>query len=205
MGKSVTSDTITLGTKDHPVRVAFLRAYTPKPFQNGGDPRFECSFLLDPSDPVHAENIKELKAKGLEVATAVYGDDLEGLATCLTKGDRKNYDGYAGMMVLASHNKQRPVIVNRARTPVVEGDKEAPYSGCYCIGKVSLWAIKNQYPNRVSCNFKALQYVKDGPAFGGAAPIDADEEFEALEPTKGGTGSSGGVTKVSGKNPFEDD
>lgn len=203
MGKSVTSETITLGTADHPVRVAFLRCWTPKPFDNGGDPRFECSFLLDPSDPVHAENIKTLKAKGIEVATAVYGEDLEGLATCLTKGDRKNYDGYKGMMVLATHQKDRPTIVNRARVPVREGEKEAPYSGCYCIGKVSMWAIKNQYPNRVSANFKGLQFVKEGHAFGGAAPLNADEEFETLEPVKGGAGS--GVQKVSGKNPFEDD
>lgn len=204
MAKSVTSDVLTLGDKDNPVRVAFLRCWTPKPFQNGGDPRFECSFLLDPSNAVHAQNIKDAKAAGLKVATAVFGDPLpEDLVTCITKGDRKNYDGYKGMVVIATHQKDRPVIVNRSRVPVREGEKEAPYSGCFCIGKVSFWAIKNQYVPRVSANFKGLQFVKDGPAFGGAAPIDAEEEFEALEPAS--SGSSGGVQKVTGRNPFEDD
>lgn len=211
MAKSVTSDTITLGTANDPVRIAFFRGFTAKPFENGGKPRFECSFLLDPTNRVHAANIEELKTTGLEVATKVYcpngGELPDDLAKCWGKGDRKSYDGYAGMIVLATHilaEHGRPVIVNRARAPVHEGDPEAPYSGCYCIGKVSLWAIKNQYTPRVSGNFKALQFVREGVAFGGAAPINPDEEFEAMEPSRS-SGNSSGVKKVTGKNPFEDD
>lgn len=204
--KSITSDVLTLGDAANPVRVSFLRCWTPKPFQNGGDPRFECAFILDPSNAVHAANIKQFKAVGADIALRVYGDPLpEDLIVPWYKGDKKNYDGYKGMIILPSHQKDRPVIVNRSRVPVREGEKEAPFSGCYCIGKVSLWAIKNQYTPRVSVNFKGLQFVKDGPAFGGAAPIDAEEEFEALEPASSGGGSNVVQLRPGAKNPFEDD
>lgn len=210
--KAVTSDILTLGDRDNPVRIAFFRGFTPKPFEVGAKPRFDCTFLLDPSNRVHAANIQLIKDTGLQVATKAYaadgGDLPEELARCWYKGDRKSYDGFAGMFVLASHlNAEfgRPTIVGRRGTPVVEGDPDAPFSGSYGIGKVSLWAIKNQYTPRVSANFKGLQYVKTGPAFGGAAPLSEDE-FEKIDDDHDEAPSTGksGVKQVKG-NPFEDD
>jgi hypothetical protein len=203
---------ITLGDKDNPVRIAFFRGFVPKPFAPSdpkSKPRFDCTFLLDPSNKVHAANIELLKKIGPEIATKAYGEIPEDLQKCWYKGDKKAYEGFSGMFVVATHlNAEfgRPVIVGRKGTPVVEGDADAPFSGCYGIGKISLWAIDNGWTPRVSGNFKALQYVKAGTAFGGAAPINPDEEFEAIDDRDEApsTGKSG-VTTVKGKNPFEDD
>ena len=216
--KAVTSDLITLGDRDNPVRIAFFRGFEAKPFKPEdpkSKPRFDCTFLLDPSNAVHARNIAEIKDKGLKVALGAYcpsgGELPEELLKCWYKGDRKEYDGFKGNIILATHLNEefgRPTIVSRRGTIITSArDADAPFSGCYVIGKVSLWAIANGWTPRVSCNFKGLQYVKTGPAFGGAAPLNPDEEFESLddrdeEPSRGG---SGGVKTVSGKNPFEDD
>lgn len=211
--KAVTSEIFTLGNAANPVRVAFFRGYHAKQFREGqGYPRYECSALLDPTNAVHAANIAQLKEIGIRVATEVYGADLpEDLVKPWSKGDRKPYEGYKGMIVLAMHNSgnknnpvpPRPVLVNRAGQPVAEGDAEAPFSGCYGIIKTSLWAIKNTYTPRVSANFKGLQFVKTGPAFGGAAPLDPDE-FEDLGAGEDAP-SKGSAPKASNKNPFDDE
>ena len=208
--KAVTSEIITLGDAANPVRIAFFRGYHAKQFREGqGFPRYECSALLDPSNPVHAKGIQLLKDTGLKVATEVYGADLpEDLQKCWSKGDRKDYEGYKGMIVLAMHNSgnksnptpPRPVLVNRLGDPVAEGEPEAPFSGCYCIVKTSLWAIKNTYTPRISANFKGLQYVKTGPAFGGVGGLSKEDGFGSID-----DGKSGSAPKASNKNPFGDD
>jgi hypothetical protein len=203
---------MTLGDRDNPVRIAFFRGFVPKPFKPEdpkSKPRFDCTFLLDPTNRVHAANIEQIKDTGPKIATAAYGEIPEDLQKCWYKGDKKEYDGFKGMWVLATHlNAEfgRPTIVGRKGTPVMENDPDAPFSGCYCIGKVSLWAIANGWTPRVSANFKGLQYVKTGVAFGGAAPLSAEEEFESIDDRDEApsTGKSG-VTTVKGKNPFEDD
>jgi hypothetical protein len=53
MAKAPTSDIIKLKN----VRLSFARLWKPKAFQEGQDPRFEATFLLDPSNAEHAATI----------------------------------------------------------------------------------------------------------------------------------------------------
>jgi hypothetical protein len=54
------------------------------------------------------------------------------------------------------------------------------YSGCYVNMTVTLWTQDNEYGKRVNANLRAVQFVKDGEAFG-VAPVDAEEEFDEVE------------------------
>jgi hypothetical protein len=95
------------------------------------------------------------------------------------RGKRKSYDGYEGMFVIASNNRTRPTVVDRDLTPLVEEDGK-PYSGCYVNGTITLWSQDNQYGKRVNANLRAVQFVKDGDAFG-VKPADAEDEFDVLD------------------------
>lgn len=171
-----TSDVIKLPN----VRLSFPRLFKPKAFREGQEPRFESTFLLDPSDKVHAKIIKQIETTADEILEEHFGKKVpKKIELCFGDGDDKDYDGYEGMFYISTSNKTRPTVVARDRTPLVEEDGK-PYAGCYVNGSITLWVMDNEFGKRVNANLRAVQFVKDGEAFG-VKPVDADEEFDVLD------------------------
>ena len=167
------------------VRLSYARVFTARPFEEGQTPRFEASFLFDPSNADHAAKIKEIKIAARDLMVEAFGAnfsprDLRGV--CFGDGDKKDKvpDGYVGMFYLNSANTTRPAVANRRGEPVVEGDPQAPYSGCYVNATITLWAQNNRFGKRINGNLRGVQFVKDGESFG-QAPASAESEFDALE------------------------
>jgi hypothetical protein len=179
MAKSITSDVIKL--KD--VRLSFADLFVAKAFSPGLKPTYRASFILDPSNTAHAATIAEIKAAMQKLAGEAFpGEKLGADRVCLKNGNTKSYDGWKDMIILTASNTNRPVVVNGKRDPVAEGDRGAPYSGCYVNATVTLWTQNNSFGKRINCNLRAVQFVRDGQAFG-VAPVDAEAEFEALGDT----------------------
>jgi hypothetical protein len=204
MTKAKTSEVIRLGSGTAPVRLSFPNLAKPKAFQEGQDPRFEATFLMDPSNAEHAKLISKIRAEIKALALEAYGGEIPAdLKVCITNNSnkdgsqKKKYDGYAGMVFLTSNNKTRPTIVDRTREPVVEGDKEFPYGGAYVIGTITLWAQNNKFGKRINANLRAIQFVKDGEAFG-RGPVAAEDEFDVLEEQQA-------AARDSASGDFEDD
>lgn len=176
MAKSVTSDVIKLQN----VRLSFADIFTAKAFEAGQTPRYSATFILDPSNADHKAKLVEIK-KAIDdlCGKAFPGEKLGPDRLCLKNGNSKPYDGWQNMFVVVASNTVRPVVVNGKREPVMEGDKNAPYSGCYVNATVSLWTQNNKFGKRVNANLRGIQFLRDGPAFG-VAPVDADNEFELL-------------------------
>lgn len=181
-----TSDIIQLKN----VRLSFPRLFTARAFRPGQEPRFEASFLLDPSNKDHASTIQLLRATAKKLAEETWqGKIPKDLKLCFGKGDDKEYDGYSGMVYLTSSNKTRPTVVDRNRSPLTEADGK-PYAGCFVNATVTLWAMNNEFGKRINANLRGIQFVRDGEAFG-VKPVDAEAEFEALEDSSGGGLSEG--------------
>lgn len=160
-------------------RLSFPHLFEPKAFRQGQEPRFEASFLLDPSDKAHAKVIKQIKSTAKELAEEKWGKKLpRGLKFGFGDGDDKDYDGYEGQFYITTANKTRPTVVDRDRTPLAASDGR-PYAGCYVNGSITLWAQNNEYGQRINANLRAVQFVADGEAFG-VKPVDAEEEFNDL-------------------------
>lgn len=164
-------------------RLSFPRLFKPKAFQEGQDPRFEASFLLDPSDKKHAAVIKSIKVTAKELAKEEFGEIPKSLKLCFGDGAEKDYDGYEDMFYITSSNKTRPTVVDGQLAPLVEEDGK-PYAGCFVNGTITLWVMNNQYGKRINANLRAVQFVKDGEAFG-VKPVEAEEEFDAIEADAG--------------------
>jgi hypothetical protein len=174
-----TSEVITLGSGASPVRLSFARLFNPKSFQEGQPPRYEATFLLDPSNKEHAAVIAKIKETAKALLTEHFGGEIpKGVKPCYGSGDEKEYDGYEGMFYISTSNRSRPTVVDRQRNPLAEADGK-PYSGSYVIGSITLWVMDNKFGKRVNANLRAVQFVKDGEAFG-VKPVDAEDEFEAL-------------------------
>lgn len=175
-------------------RFSFPQIFKAKAFREGQDPRFEGSALLDPSDKEHAKVIKTILAEAEAVVKDKFGgkvpkklkfgfgyangDDFK-VGGVTFHSDVKEYDGYEDMFYLSASNKTRPTVVDRQRNPLTEEDGR-PYAGCYVNMSVTLWAQDNEFGQRVNANLRAVQFVKDGEAFG-VKPVDAEEEFDEIE------------------------
>jgi hypothetical protein len=163
------TETPTSGPLKVYARMRFMRLDKPKPFDEGGDPRWEATGILDPTDPKGAEGIKLLLTTAAKLAKETYGVtplaikklaakfipgtkpvDLndpanadDGIKIAFVDGDAdkwKGYAGYQGMFIVPSHNaKMKPGVANRRGVTVQPGEPQYPYDGCYAIYAVSLW------------------------------------------------------------------
>lgn len=126
--------------------------------------------------------------------------------------------GYAGMLYLSCSNKSQPQVVaqrslNGKKVHITENGRgqvggmdvtdqlnypiTVPYRGCYCNLKVTFTAGKahkkgeTQLPNQIFAKIEAVQFLRDGEAFG-AGPTSAegfdDEEVSDDPMAGGGTG-----------------
>lgn len=179
-------------------RLSFARLFEPKAFTEGQKPRYEATFLLDPSDKAHQAIIDEIIATANDLVEQEWdGSAPKALACCFQyadgetvielgseqkakwRGQPKEYDGYDGMFFLSSNNQTRPTVVDQKLVPLVAEDAK-PYSGCYVNGSITLWTQDNQYGKRINANLRAVQFVKDGEAFG-VKQAAAEEEFDVIE------------------------
>lgn len=174
------------------VRLSFPNLWVPQEYKAGdGKPRWDASFLVEPG----SANDKAIRKAMLAAAKETFKDKAEAklksfegnnLRCCYTEGDDKEYDGYEGMMVLASHRAARvkgqkaapPKIIDRRGPdfPLTEDDGR-PYAGCYVNAKVSFYAQGGENPG-IRCSFSVIQFSKDGEAFSGNIP--SDDGFEDL-------------------------
>lgn len=174
MGKEIVKLTTT--------RLSFPQLFRAKAFQKDQEPTFSACFILDKAKD--AKQIAGVKEAMAAVAKEKWGDKVpKGVKLCLRAGDepgKEDVDGYGPevMFISASSRKKIPVV-NRDLTPLGEDDGK-PYAGCFVNASLRLWAQDNEYGKRINAQLRAVQFVKDGEAFG-EAPVDVEEEFEAME------------------------
>lgn len=188
-------------------RAAFVRLDKPKPFEDGSDPRWETTFLLDPANKDHLEGIKLVLKAAADLSKASYGkvplavkklaakfipgakpvdpmEEDDEIEVAFYSGSKKEYDGFDGMFVVPAHNKIKPAVANRKGASVEPGEDQFPYSGCYVIGSINCWAHAGQtlkkYGKRIGVNLRGVQFDKKGEAFG-VGEIAAEDEFDAME------------------------
>lgn len=185
-------------------RLAFARLHKAEQSRNAqgqphGTAKFSCTLLIDPSSKEGQATIAQIKAAALKVCTAKWGEranwpkanpatGMGGLILCFGNGNDlpKVYDGYKDMFYVKCADTTRPLLGNRAGQPVVEGDAQVPYSGCYVRARISPWVYfptpkRPQSANGVNMNIRSVQFLEEGAAFGGGGSRTAEEEFEAHE------------------------
>lgn len=132
------------------------------------------------------------------VKTAKWGDKekwpkIKADRLCWRDGDEESWDGYAGCFYISASSRPkkgadimsaRPVVVtNRkdAKGNWIEaqpGGQGAPYSGCYVNATIDVWAQDDpKYGKRLNAGLRAVQFLKDGEAFG-MTRTNPNEDFE---------------------------
>lgn len=122
-----------------------------------------------------AKKLGDEKAKTLKIKSSAYA---------VKDGDEENYDGYEGNWYVSANNTRKPKVIGRDKRALTESDGII-YSGCYVNAIVTLWYQPagqkngNPVPHAVYASLEAVQFVRDGEAFG-APGVDVDEDFEDL-------------------------
>lgn len=180
------TDTQVLKLKN--VRLSYAQLFSAKAMQNPdgsmGKPKFSATFLLNKKE--HAATIAQLEKLIERTALEEFGKKVPLKHVCLRDGNEKpETDGYGDeTMFIPTTSQTRPAVVDGKLTPIAEEDGKI-YSGCYVNATIRLFAyeFKNQQgkvmSRGVSANLRAIQFLKDGDAFG-AAPVNPEDEFEEV-------------------------
>lgn len=175
------------------VRIAFPKLFEAKAVGDGNSKYYSAAFPIDPT----SENHTKLEEAIAVAAKGEWGEKWKTvLETIREKGDigykhkpLKNgegdvYDGFQGMNSLNAsrrEDKGRVKVYDRnPRNPdgsenLLTATSGRPYAGCYVNVLVEVWAQNNKNGKRINAELKAVQFVRDGDAFGSGAPASADD------------------------------
>jgi hypothetical protein len=169
-------------------RLAFPQIWEAKGFQDGGEPRFSAIGIIEPE----GENLEAIRKAVKNAAEVKWKDKAKVILNELEKKGRVCYDtspktsgngepyaGFEGHAWVSAANKQRPRIVDRDKTDLVQADGR-PYGGCYVNLVIDTWAQDNKFGKRVNATLLGVQFVADGEAFSGGAAV-TEEDFEEIE------------------------
>lgn len=169
------------------VRLSFPDLFEATEIDGDGNFKYRSSFHVIPGSQAD----KDIRAAIEEVAKAEFKEKADGILAkiagskteiCYLDGVKKDAPG---VWILTANRKKadgRPSVVDRDKSPLQPGDGR-PYSGCYVNAKVELWAQSGKNTG-VRCALIAVQFLKDGDAFGNARPADPDgfEDLSVNEP-----------------------
>lgn len=179
------------------VRLSFPDIFEAVQYEGQGPFKYRASFLFEPN----SDNHKALIAAMNEVAQEAWKDKakkvLEAAADdsklrFIIDGNKKEYDGYKDMFAISAtrdQSKGRPMVLNKKPknpdgTPnYVTQTDGVVYAGCYVNATVEVWAQNNKYGKTVRAQLLAVQFVKDGDAFGGGSAKGSVDDFEDLSDT----------------------
>lgn len=161
------------------VRLSYPQLFVAKAIEEGKEPKFGATFLLDVRK--HAALIKRIEDTTDRVMLDFFKKKVPLKFNPLRDGnDKPETDGYGDdVMYVPAMCNSRPVVVDRDLTPLAMSDAK-PYAGCYVNATIRLYAWEHKTGGRgVSASLRAVQFVKDGESFG-AGPVNAEDEFDSL-------------------------
>ena len=142
---------------------------------------FGASFLFDADSDAHKAIAEAIQTVGVEK----FGPKLPEVLKELKKNGKggikvgndmeKQYDGYADKLFVVTKNKDiRPDVRNRDATPLAAEDGVI-YAGAIVNAIVDVSAFENKFGRFIGMQLLGVQFVKDGPRFGGgASAVESD-------------------------------
>ena len=151
-------------------RLSFPSLFEHATYQGQDLGKYEATFLI----PKDSDDAKAVQAAIKEVGMEVLGKEWSKAKLCLMDGDSKDYDGYEGVWAVKANTKKRPIVINKDKSALTDEDGVI-YAGCYVNASISIYAYQNSYGRFVQAQLNAVQFAKDGEAFGGGDSFSIDE------------------------------
>ena len=179
------------------IRLSFFHGFAKSPDKVNSKTKeiiqgsYQLNALMSKTDEKGKANVAKLKAATKQLKIAKWGPDekkwpkIKPEKLFLRDGDLENYDGYEGMLYAAMRSNDQPVLIDRVKDAngkweeltAENGGPKKLYSGAYANVICRIWIQDNEHGLRINCEVKAVQFVRKGDAFSGAAPVDPNEAF----------------------------
>lgn len=174
-----------------------------EPHAAGNDPnakkKYAADFIIAPNDPTLAQFMQRYT----EMAQAKWGEHYQQVMAmiqsdrklrCYGNGSEKidkktfkPYLGYEGMVYLSASKDTPPQMVGLDGKPIDPANSMAYqamarklYGGCYVNVALKPWIQENKHGRGIRCDLVAIQFAKDGEAFGDSAEPDVSSMFGAV-------------------------
>lgn len=125
----------------------------------------------------------------------------------VNKTTMQPYDGYAGMVYVSGKRDIQPQMIKQNGAAADPNNSmecqalaRALYGGCYVNAAIRPWIQDNEHGRGVRCELVAVQFAKDGEAFGGQV-TDASSMFGAVQGGSQGPSPAGAPTPAQ-SSPF---
>ena len=169
------------------VRLSFPEVFTAVQFQGTGPFNYRTLALLEKGDENCQKIVKTLhgvcKEKWGDKAPTIYKQIMANPKQCFySDGDLKEFNGAAGHMIVSASRALKdgpPKIVGRDGKTTLNESSGLIYSGAYVNISMDVWAQDNKFGKGVRAGLVAIQFVKHGESFGGAASATSDD-FEDI-------------------------
>lgn len=159
---------------------------------------YNCDLLLPSNDPAWLKFMQECMTVVTEkwkenAQAAMQRIQSDRKTRCYFNGEERVnsktfavLDGYAGMVGITARSHRQPQIIRADGTQVdptntmeLRAVASKIYGGCYVNAVVKPWAQQNDTGIGMRCDLIAIQFAKDGEAFG-AGPVDTTGMFGAV-------------------------
>lgn len=161
------------------VRASYAKVYKPEAMEEGQEPKYSCSFLIDKSDKTTLDKIAKAIEAAKKEGAAKFGDAwLKGaLHNPLRDGDEKEGKEYVGKMFINAKSKTKPGIILPNKMPI---DDEAQfYSGCECLAAITFFAYKSSASKGIGVSLENILSYNKGENLGGGKAA-AEDDFAAI-------------------------
>jgi hypothetical protein len=162
------------------VRISFPDLFEAKSVE-GSQPKFGAQFLIPKNSEAHKAVLHAMKdvakLKWNTKAEAILNQLIAAGKTCLTDGDMKEYDGYAGNMCLSARSTQRPTVLDKDKSQL-DSTSGRPYAGSRVNASVILWAQDNKFGKRINATLSGVQFFKDADPFSAGPSAASVDEFD---------------------------
>ena len=171
------------------VRVSFPQLVEPKKTTNEkGEVRtaWSADFILPPDSQQYKQVMQQYMTLAVDkwkerAQTIMQMIQADRKSRCYGNGAEKvnkttllPYDGYEGNAYVSAISNRQPQMIQPNGQPVDASNSMAyqaiargVYGGCYVNAAIRLWLQENTHGRGVRCDLVAIQFAKDGDAFGG--------------------------------------
>lgn len=160
------------------VRASYPHLDKPYAGEDGGEPKFGIVGLLDKKTHVAA---KELCVKVIDKIMKENDTKVAKDKKFIRDGDDSDKVENEGMWTVSAREARRPSVRNKDATPMTEREVvDIIYGGCYVNILIRPWYQDNKFGKRINAGLVAVQFVRDGEAFGDGR-IDDEGVFDEVE------------------------
>ena len=169
------------------VRFSFVNLFTPKAFQEGGDPKYSLTVIIPKTDTFTVAKLKAgveaAKNKGL---SEKFGGKMpaifDGAFGGTTIRDADNDKNKSGDLIVTEHpeakgcyiihvaSKNAPGVIDEAKQTVL--DPKKVYSGCYGRVNITFFPYNSSGNKGISAGLNHVQFLEDGEPLGSSVRIE---------------------------------